>query len=174
MNRELDMLQGLLKTVDDARMCQRRVARNVSHPHVKRALEQAMRVHQEIGAELADHLVRAGRRPLRRGSVAGSLRAIYSKWLAGISGDGEAASVEQASACETRVLRRFRSVLAQLDDSELQYRLRDRQRRIEHVYLKITQFGFLLQMQATPAARRAFARRRVAVHAPQAQPSRAG
>ena len=173
MNRELDMLQGLLNTVDDARMCQRRVARDISHPDVQRALELAGRTHQEIGAELAGHLVRAGRRPSRRGSVAGSLRAIYSKWLASISADGEAAFVTQASRCETRVLRRFRSVLANLDDSELQYRLRDHQRQIEHAYLKITQFGFLMQMQATPAAKRAFARSR-AVHPPQPQPTRAG
>lgn len=174
MNRELDKLQGLLKTVDDARMCQLRVVQDINHTHLKRALEQAGQIHQEIGAELADHLVRAGRRPSRRGSVVGALRAVYSKWLASISADDEAAFVTQASGCETRVLRRFRSVLANLDDSELQYRLRDHQRQIEHVYLKITQFGFLMQMQATPAAKRAFARGRAAVHAPQPQPTRAG
>ena len=174
MNRELATLQRLLSIVDDARMCQCRVAREVAHPYVKGVLEHAARVHLEIGADLADHLVKIGHRPQRRGSVAGSLRAMHAKWMAHISLDSETAAVMQAARCETRLLRRFRGSLMNVHDAELQARLRGHQRQVEHVYLKISQFGFLMQMQTSPAGKRAFVRHRGVVQTPEPLPTRAG
>jgi uncharacterized protein (TIGR02284 family) len=166
MNRELATLQGLLNLVDDARMCQRRVARDLTEEPARRLLERAAQVHLEVGSELADHIVKHGGRPRRSGSVAGSLRAVYSKWLARISFDHEAASLMEAAKCETRVLRRFRGSVANVRDAELQYRMRDHQRQIELVYLKISQLGFLMEMRTTPGGRRTFVRPRLATRTP--------
>ncbi len=174
MNRELITLQRLLNTVDDARMCQCRVARSVVHPHVKRVLDHAAQVHLEIGADLADHIVKAGHKPSRRGSAIGSLRAMQTKWIARFSIDIEALFVMRAAKCETRVLRRLRGMLADVHDAELRARLRGHQRKIEHIYLKISQFGFLMQMRAKPTEKRAFARHRAVAHTPEPQPARTG
>ena len=99
---------------------------------------------------------------------------MQAKWRAHVSSDIELFFVMQAAKCETRVLRRLRGVLANIGDGELRAHLRDHQREIEHVYLKVSQFGFLMQMQTAPSGKRAFARHRVAVHTPEPQPTRAG
>lgn len=150
MTAQVFLLQGLITSLDDARVFHCSIARKVTRTYLQRSLERIIQTHMIVATDLVDHIERIGGRVKRCGSHLAPWRALQAEWRARLSLDIETEYAAQAEKYEVRVLRHFRSARARTRDPGMRDRLMCHGRKIERACADIGHHGLVMQMQATP------------------------
>ncbi|TAM98156.1 MAG: hypothetical protein EPN40_06810 [Rhodanobacteraceae bacterium] len=145
MNLEITSLRNLVAALDDAQRLQDGVSCNAIQPYLQKLFTRLARVHDRAAGDFVAWVFQAGGSAPRGGSPLGALRARDAAWKVRVSLDPEMVCMALAEKSEARVLRRFRAAATRLHDSELCNQVQTHRREIEHLFMQLNSFGYVMR-----------------------------
>lgn len=145
MNVEIASLRNLIAVMDDAQRLQDGLSVGATQPYLQKLFKRLARAHANATGDFVARVSRAGGSAPRGGSPLGKLRARDATWRVRVSLDPEMVCTALAEHSEARVLRRFRATATRRHDGELRDQVQTHRRRIEHVFMQLNSFGYLMR-----------------------------
>lgn len=169
MNWEITSLRHLIAALDDAQRLQDGLSRRTMQPYLQRLFKRLARAHDRAAGDFVARVFQAGGNAPRGGSPLGALRARDAAWKVRVSLDPEMLCTALAEKSEARVLRCFRAAASRLHDTELRDQVQTHRREIEHVFMQLDSFAYVMQTQGGVPMPAPHPRHTPAAHATPAQ-----
>ena len=144
---DIASLRNLIAALDDAQRLQDGLSCNTTRPYLQKLFTRLARVHDRAVGDFVAWVFQAGGSAPRGGSPLGALRARDAAWKVRVSLDPEMVCMTLAEKSEARVLRSFRAATTRLHDFELRDRVQTHRREIEHVFMQLNSFGYVMRAQ---------------------------